>query len=162
PADEFPIFRSYWLVKPVPGASTVTVFALLDSVSVSGAYKFVISAGYNTIMDVDCTLFPRTAMPYAGIAPLTSMFYFAPSSSFRTDDARLSVHDSDGLSILNAKGEHIWRPLINPERVQYSAFADSDTKGFGLLQRERSASRYQDIDARYETRPSLWVEPRES
>ena len=93
PADEFPIFRSYWLVKPAPGAPTVTVFALLDSVSVSGAYKFVISAGYNTIMDVDCTLFPRATMPYAGIAPLTSMFYFAPGNSFRADEARLSVHE---------------------------------------------------------------------
>lgn len=162
PADEFPIFRSYWLVKPAPGAPTVTVFALLDSVSVSGAYKFVISAGYNTIMDVDCTLFPRVAMPYAGIAPLTSMFYFAPGNSFRADEARLSVHDSDGLSMLNAKGEHIWRPLINPKRVQYSDFADSDMKGFGLLQRERRADRYQDFDARYETRPSVWVEPKES
>ena len=69
PADEFPIFRAFWLVKPAPGASAVTVFALLDSVSVSGAYKFVISAGQNTIMDVDCTLFPRKTMTYAGIAP---------------------------------------------------------------------------------------------
>ena len=63
PADEFPIFRSFWLAKPAPGSRTVTVFALLDSVSASGAYKFVISAGYDTIMDVDCTLFPRTQCP---------------------------------------------------------------------------------------------------
>ncbi len=89
PADEFPIFRSYWLQRPAPGSPTVTVFALLDSVSVSGAYKFVISAGANTIMDVECTLFPRTAIPYAGIAPLTSMFYFATGSSYLADEARL-------------------------------------------------------------------------
>ncbi len=159
PADEFPIFRSFWLVKPAPGDKSVTVFALLDSISVSGAYRFVISAGYNTAMDVECTLFPRTSIAYAGIAPLTSMFYFAPSSSFRTDEARPRVHDSDGLSILNGKGEQIWRPLINPRRVQFSAFTDSDLKGFGLLQRERRADRYQDFDARYEQRPSVWVEP---
>ena len=115
PADEFPIFTTFWLVRPAPGASSVTVFALLDSVSVSGAYKFVISAGQNTVMDVDCTLFPRTTMTYAGIAPLTSMFYFAPGGGYLADDTRLSVHDSDGLSILNGKGEHIWRPLINPQ-----------------------------------------------
>ena len=159
PADEFPIFRGYWLVKPAPGASSVTVFALLDSVSVCGAYKFVISAGYNTVMDVECTLFPRTVMPYTGIAPLTSMFYFGPGSSFRADETRQRVHDSDGLSILNGRGERIWRPLINPRRVQFSAFGDTDLKGFGLLQRERAADRYQDFDARYETRPSVWVEP---
>jgi periplasmic glucans biosynthesis protein len=162
PADEFPIFRAYWLVKPGQGASSVTVFALLDSASVTGAYKFVISAGYNTVIDVDCTLFPREAMDYAGIAPLTSMFYLAPSSSFRADEARPRVHDSDRLSIWNGKGEHIWRPLINPRQVQFSAFADTGLKGFGLLQRERRADRYQDLDARYEMRPSVWVEPQES
>jgi periplasmic glucans biosynthesis protein len=159
PADEFPVFRSYWLIKPAPGASSVTILALLDSVSVSGAYKFVISAGYNTVMNVECTLFPRTVMTYAGIAPLTSMFYLGPSGGFRADEARPRVHDSDGLAILNGKGEQIWRPLINPKRVQFSVFGDSNLKGFGLLQRERRADRYQDLDARYELRPSVWVEP---
>ena len=150
PADEFPIFRSYWLLKPKRGAPASTIFALLDSQSVVGAYKFVISAGYNTVMDVECALFPRSAMTYAGIAPLTSMFYFGPGGGFRSDDARPRVHDSDGLSILNGKGERIWRPLVNPRQVQSSAFADTALKGFGLLQRERRADRYQDFDARYE------------
>ena len=31
--------------------------------------------------------------------------------------------------------------------------------GFGLLQRGRSFERYQDLEAEYEKRPSLWVEP---
>ncbi len=162
PADEFPIFRSFWLVKPAPGATLVTIFALLDSVSVSGAYKFVISAGQNTVMDVDCTLFPRTTMTAAGIAPLTSMFYFAPSGGYLADEVRQRVHDSDGLSIWNGRGEHIWRPLINPGRNQYSAFADNGPKGFGLLQRERRADRYQDFDAHYELRPSVWIEPKDA
>ena len=160
PADEFPIFRSFWLLEPDRGSGAITVYALLDSVSVSGAYKFVISAGYNTVMDVECTLFPRKTMTYAGIAPLTSMFYFAPSSSFRADDLRPRVHDLDGLSILNGKGELIWRPLINPGRVQFSAFSDDDLQGFGLLQRERRPDRYQDFDAGYDRRPSVWVEPK--
>jgi glucans biosynthesis protein len=162
PADEFPIFRTFWLVKPAPGASTVTVFALLDSISVSGAYKFVISAGQNTVMDVDCTLFPRRTLTYAGIAPLTSMFYFAPSAAYIADEVRQRVHDSDGLMIWNGRDEHIWRPLINPSRNQFSVFNDNGLKGFGLLQRERRADRYQEFDAHYETRPSVWVEPRDA
>lgn len=161
PADEFPIFRSFWIVKPAKGAASVTVYALLDSISVSGAYKFVISAAHNTVMDVECTLFPRKTMTYAGIAPLTSMFYFAPSSSLRADEVRQRVHDSDGLSIWNGKGERIWRPLINANRIQFSVFADQAMKGFGLLQRERRADRYQDLDAHYERRPSVWVEPKD-
>ncbi len=162
PADEFPIFRAFWLLKPAPGSAAVTIFALLDSTSVAGAYKFVITAGQNTVMDVDCTLFPRQTLTYAGIAPLTSMFYFAPGSGYLADDVRQSVHDLDGLSIWNGKGEHIWRPLINPGRNQFSVFADTGLKGFGLLQRERRADRYQDFDAHYEARPSCWVEPREA
>jgi periplasmic glucans biosynthesis protein len=161
PADEFPIFRSFWLIKPAPGVPTITVYALLDSASVSGAYRFVISPAQNTVMDVACTLFPRKTMTHSGIAPLTSMFWFAPSSGYRADEVRQRVHDSDGLSIWNGKGEHIWRPLINPGRIQFSSFADSELRGFGLLQRERRPDRYQDFDAGYERRPSVWVEPAE-
>jgi periplasmic glucans biosynthesis protein len=162
PADEFPIFRSFWLVKPTAGSSAVTVFALLDSPSASGAYKFVIAPGSSTIMEVDSTVFPRTAIRFAGIAPLTSMFYFGAGGGYRPDDARLSVHDSDGLAIQNGKGERIWRPLVNnPKHLQYSSFADNDLKGFGLIQRERRPDHYQDIEARYELRPSVWVEPKE-
>ena len=102
------------------------------------------------------------AIPYAGIAPLTSMFFFAPSSFYRAGDARLSVHDSGGLLLLNRKDERIWRPLINPKKVRYSAFTDSDLKGFGLLERERGADRCQDLDAQYERRPSVWVEPKDN
>ncbi|HZV22057.1 MAG TPA: glucan biosynthesis protein, partial [Hyphomicrobiales bacterium] len=159
PADEFPMFRTFWLVKPAPNDDSVTVFALLDSVSVCGAYKFVISPGHNTLMDVACTLFPRKTIPYVGIAPLTSMFWFAPNAAQRVDEVRQRVHDSDGLLILNGIGEYIWRPLINPSRLQFSSFADKDLKGFGLIQRERNADRYQDFDACYQCRPSAWVEP---
>ncbi len=72
-------------------------------------------------MDVDCTLFPRKAMNYAGIAPLTSMFYFSPGDDYRADDVRQRVRHRDGLSIWNGKGEHIWRPLINPSQNQFSS-----------------------------------------
>ena len=160
PADEFPVFRSFWVEKPVAGANSMTVFAILDSVSVAGVYKFVISNRHTTIMDVDCVLYPRTTLPYPGIAPLTSMFYFAPNNPFRPDEVRQRVHDSNGLAIVNGRGESIWRPLGNGPRIQFSTFMDKDVKGFGLLQRERRADRYQDFDAHYELRPSVWVEPK--
>lgn len=161
PADEFPIFRSFWVVKPDAHALSITVFALLDSESITGAYKFVISTSHNTLMDVDCTLFPRAAIKHPGIAPLTSMFFFAPSDRHCVDEVRPRIHDSDGLLIWNGKGERIWRPLINPNRIQFSSFLDRGIHGFGLLQRERRPDRYQDFDAHYELRPSVWVEPRE-
>ena len=49
--------------------------------------------------------------------------------------------------------------MTNPSRVQVSAFADVSPRGFGLMQRERNLGAYGDLEARYERRPSLWVEP---
>ncbi len=43
--------------------------------------------------------------------------------------------------------------------LQISAFTDSGPRGFGLMQRGRALSDYQDLEAHYENRPSLWVEP---
>jgi glucans biosynthesis protein len=108
---------------------------------------------------VDCTLFPRKPLGYVGIAPLTSMFLLGPNERRRFDDFRPQVHDSDGLAIWNGAGEWIWRPLINPERLQFSAFTDNNPKGFGLLQRNRNFADYQDLEGRYGDRPSVWVEP---
>ena len=34
-----------------------------------------------------------------------------------------------------------------------------DLKGFGLIQRHRSFSDYEDLEANYERRPSAWIEP---
>jgi glucans biosynthesis protein len=97
-----------------------------------------------------------------GIAPLTSMFLFSTVDRSRISDFRPAVHDSDGLAILNGAGEHIWRPLTNPRRLQISAFGVQDVKGFGLIQRARSFSDYEDLEANYERRPSIWVQPREA
>jgi glucans biosynthesis protein len=160
PADEFPVFREFWVEKPAAGDKQIKVHALLDSASVAGAYTFVISNRYITVMDVACTLFPRQTLSYPGIAPLTSMFFFAPSNNLRVDEVRPRVHDSDGLLVVNGANEHIWRPLINGKRIESSSFYDNKPKGFGLVQRERRPDRYEDFDARYDLRPTLWVEPK--
>jgi len=157
--EEFPSFREFWVEKPRPGASSVVVHALLDSPSTAGAYRFTIRPGPNTVIDVEAALFPRRDIDKVGLAPLTSMFYFGPQDRRGIDDFRPAVHDSDGLLILNGHGEWLWRPLINPARLQISAFLDQHPQGFGLMQRDRRFDTYQDLEARYERRPGLWVEP---
>ncbi|MEL7049595.1 MAG: glucan biosynthesis protein, partial [Pseudomonadota bacterium] len=94
-----------------------------------------------------------------GIAPLTSMNILGPLNQRRVPDFRPRVHDSDGLAIINGRGERIWRPINNPKRLQTSLFLDENPKGFGLAQRERHYRSYLDLEARYERRPSAWVEP---
>ena len=160
--EEFPAFRRFWLERPAPGADGVVVHALLDGPSLSGAYGFRIRPGKTTVMEVEATLFPREAIELLGIAPLTSMFLFGPNDRRGVDDFRPGVHDSDGLQIWSGSGEWSWRPLVNPQALRLSLFGDSDPKGFGLMQRARDFAAYQDLEARYELRPSLWVEPLES
>jgi periplasmic glucans biosynthesis protein len=158
--EEVPIFRAFWVEKPKPGAPEIVVQALLDSASTTGAYRFTLLPGATTIIDVDMTLFPRREMTSIGLAPLTSMFFHGAASRRMGNDIRPSVHDSEGLAILNGKGERLWRPLTNPRKLQTSAFVDRDPKGFGLSQRDRSFGNFEDLDGRFERRPTVWVEPK--
>ncbi|WP_341724279.1 glucan biosynthesis protein G [Pseudoxanthomonas putridarboris] len=158
-AEEFPLFRAFWIEQPARTADHLVVHALLDSLSVAGAFRFAIRPGGETLIDVQSRLYPRVDLARAGIAPLTSMFEFDAGDRVGTDDYRPAVHDSDGLAIFNGRREQIWRPLSNPPRVQISAFADEGPRGFGLMQRKRAFSDYVDIEARYHDRPSLWIEP---
>jgi periplasmic glucans biosynthesis protein len=157
--EEFPIFRSFWIERPNPGAGAIVVHALLDSKSTTGAYRFVIRPGEETEMEVEVALYPRVEIAKSGIAPLTSMYLFGPADHAGVDDYRPAVHDSGGLAIWNGRGERLWRPLTNPTRLQVSQFLDQGPRGFGLLQRRRKFDAFQDIEARYEQRPSLWVVP---
>ncbi len=157
--EEFPSFRAFWIEKPSLESTSIVVYALLDSPSTTGAYRFTIRPGDNTVMDIEATLFPRVDLDKVGLAAETSMFMFSSYGRENVDDFRPRVHDSDGLLILNGRGERLWRPLRNPTNLQISAFADNAPLGFGLVQRDRDFKHFQDLEAHYERRPSLWVEP---
>ncbi|ASF14543.1 glucan biosynthesis protein G [Shewanella xiamenensis] len=157
--EEFPIFRAFWVERPSYDSNLIVVHALLDSPSVAGAYRFSVRPGDNTQIDVEATLFPRVELNKVGLAPSTSMFLHSLNGRHDTDDFRPEVHDSDGLLMFNGRGEHLWRPLANPRQLQVSAFSDNSPQGFGLIQRERNYASYQDLEAQYERRPSLWIEP---
>jgi len=58
-------------------------------------------------------------------------------------------------------GECVWRPLTWGRQIQTNLFSDTNPKGFGLLQRDRDFSHYQDLEALYHLRPSVWVRPLE-
>lgn len=159
PNEEFPSFERFWLERPEAGADTVLVHALMDSPSCTGAYSFMIRPGQSVIFDVSATIFPRVRMARMGVAAQSSMFLFNVADGQRGDDFRTGVHDSDGLAILTGHGERVWRPLQNPTAHRLSYFQDESPKGFGLVQRARRLEDYGDLEARYDLRPSLWVEP---
>jgi glucans biosynthesis protein len=157
--EEIPTFTHFWIEQPGAHAGAIVIYALLESESATGAYRFTVQPGAETLTDIDLTLFPRAELRVAGIAPLTSMFLFDETNRGRLDDYRPEVHDSDGLQIAAKSGEQIFRPLANPTKLQVSTFTTQQPQGFGLVQRSRQQSDFQDFDAQYERRPSAWVEP---
>lgn len=158
-AEEFPVFREFWVERPDSEATELVIYALLDSVSLTGAYRFVIQPGIDLHIDVQSKLYLRQAVDRLGIAPLTSMFLHGENTESFKDDYRPEVHDSDGLLMARHNGEMIWRPLNNPRQLRISVFKDTSPRGLGLLTRDRNFDHYQDPEAHYQTRPSAWVEP---
>ena len=157
--EEFPRFTDFYIEKPARGDGVLTVHALMDSPGVTGAYRFVITPGATTQMEVTARIFLRRDIERLGIAPLTSMFLFNGLNRHAFDDYREGVHDSEGLKVVRANGDEMWRSLNNPKRLASSFFAEQDPRGFGLIQRTRTFADYQDAGAHYEMRPSLYVEP---
>jgi glucans biosynthesis protein len=156
--EEFPDFREYWLVQPAPGDPSLVFYALLDSPSVTGAYRFELEPNTNTNLHVDARLFARREIRTLGVAPLSSMFLHDTNLASKFDDVRPEVHDSDGLLMWTGRDEWIWRPLGNGRGLRVTSLRDSDPKGFGLAQRERDFESYLDIEAQYHRRPSAWIE----
>lgn len=157
--EEFPRFSRFYLQEPRDGGPTVTVWALLEGPSVTGAYRFVMTRERAVLMDVSARVFLRRDVQRLGLAPLTSMYWFSETTKPAAVDWRPEVHDSDGLALWTGAGEYIWRPLANPPTATVAAFADHSPRGFGLCQRDRNFDHYLD-GVFYDRRPTLWVEPR--
>ncbi|KAA9001400.1 glucan biosynthesis protein G [Affinibrenneria salicis] len=158
--EEFPRFREFWIERPKPEDKHLVIYALLDSPRAAGAYRFTIYPARDGIVDVQSRVYLRDKVGKIGIAPLTSMFLFGPNQPSPTINYRPALHDSNGLSIHAGNDEWIWRPLNNPKHLSVSTYTVENPKGFGLLQRGRNFSGYEDLDDRYDLRPSGWVEPR--
>ncbi len=157
--EEFPRFSEFWIAESPHRDAPVTIYALLDGPSITGAYRFVARRSTGAVMDVQADLFLRADIRRLGIAPLTSMYWYSDSNYWRRTDWRPAIHDNDGLALWTGKGERIWRPLNDPPTVQANTFVDTNPKGFGLMQRDRNFNNYLDDGAFYNKRPSIWVEP---
>ncbi len=156
--EEFPRFTHFW-IEALEGADGIGIYALLESPSVTGAYRIRAIRDKGAITEVDLVIYARKDVERLGIAPMSSMFWYGKNNRRQGGDWRPEIHDSDGLAIWSGSGEHIWRPLNNPPVVKLSSFIDKAPKGFGLMQRERRFEAYEDDGVFYNRRPSVWVEP---
>ncbi len=162
--EEFPDFTEFYIEEQSDPEAPVTVCALLDGPSVTGAYRFRIRRGLDRtkgiVMEIESQIFLRQDIERLGLMPMTSMFWYSEYGRDRMRDWRPEVHDSDGLEIWTGTGERLWRPLNNPTTIKVSSFLDENPHGFGLLQRDRNFDHYQD-GVFYDRRPCLWIEPLE-
>ena len=157
--EEFPHFAAVWIERPVLAANTVVIHALLDSESVTGAFRYTMRPGDATIVDTECTLFTRAAIDNVGIAAMQGTFLFGPIDRRRGDDVRPGVYDVAGCRCIRARTNGSGGPSPTARRIQLSAFVDDNPKGFGFLQRDRDFALFADDDKHWEARPSLWIEP---
>lgn len=158
--EEFPLFTKFWAGKPQADSKQLVLYALLESSSATGAFEFTITPGVETVVNVRQTLFLRNNVKSLGITPLTSMFWFGENTKKLYDDFRPEVHDSDGLALNFETGEFLWRPLeSHPSIRRLFTFGANNVRGFGLLQRDRDFRHYQDLEALYHRRPSVWIQP---
>jgi periplasmic glucans biosynthesis protein len=156
--EEFPRFTQFWLEPHAEDSNQVTIYALMDGPSLTGALRLDCTNTGPVVIDVQAELFTRNEIARLGIAPITSMYWFGENDRRNADDWRPEIHDSDGISLWNGAGERLWRPLVNPEVVRVNSFVDNNPKGFGLLQRDRAFYNYEDDGVFYNRRPSVWVE----
>jgi len=156
--EEFPYFTDFWLIEPANG-KTLSVYAKMESPSITGVYKFTLQANDDAIVDVHAWLFAREDIDKLGLAPFTSMFLYGENSLAKPDDYRPEVHDSDGIVLVTGMDEQLWRPLNNPKRLRITSLADQQPKSFGMLQRDIQYGHYLDSEAEYHQRPGLWVKP---
>lgn len=157
--EEMPYFREMWIEKPSVVADLLVVHAVLDSDSVTGAFRFTIRPGEATIMDTECTLFPRRDLDNYGLASMSATHLLGFIDHGKFNDYRPNVAEVMGLQMLTGANEWVWRPVSNRDELQTSTFIDSKPRGFGCLVRDRNFQNYLDEENHWERRPSLWIEP---
>lgn len=157
--EEIPFFRAFWIEKPTAAENALTIHALLDSPSVAGAYRFTLHPGGATIIDTECSLFPRVNIDNYGLAAMSATCLFCPVDRRGFDDIREAVAELTGVQMLTGADEWVWRPVANRAALQISDFIDENPKGFGFMQRNRRYDDFYDDLHHWERRPSLWIEP---
>lgn len=160
--EEFPRWRALFVERPKTPDGPLVIHALLDSDSLAAALRLELRPGETSTAAITATLVTRKAVDHLGLSGMQAPFLFGPHDRRGADDARAAVYAAGGLQIRNGGGEAIWRPVRNPETLQISGFLDNRPQGFGLTQRDRSFTTFEDDGRHWERCPSLWVEPGEA
>ena len=160
-SEEFPVLRAFWVMKPINHSPTIKMLGLLDSPRVTGAYEFEFTPGTTeSKVSVKARLHFRHAIEKLAIAPITTMWMWGDGFPGPDNDNRPAVHDSDGVLMQTEKDGWVWRPF---SRHSYPSVASRPVEtllGFGALQRNIAFFHFEDYNANYHQRPSVFVKPK--
>jgi glucans biosynthesis protein len=161
--EEFPYFREFWLMRPEPGALEMTVYALVESRSLTGAARIVVRPGSSMSMEVTLSLYRRSGGSWPGklgLAPASGMYLYSEKENGSPYDWRPELHGTDGLVFTDGNGGWYLRALNNPGRLMTTTFQPGlSGGGWGLIQRDNDFDHYQDVGRRYDLRTWAWTEP---
>ncbi len=157
--EELPQFQRFWFDRPTAVNKALNFYALLDSPSVSGAYRFKLVPGTSTTLEVESELYFRQEVKVIGLAPLSSRCWFTELTTPKPPDFRPEAHSSDGLLIHMTEGEAIWRPLDGGPPFRHWTVQTDRLLGFGLVQRDRQFASYQDLEEDFHLRPTAYIRP---
>ncbi|MHB8921617.1 MAG: glucan biosynthesis protein G [Halothiobacillus sp.] len=156
--EKFPMFTKFWLVRPESTDSQLTIYALLDGESLTGAYEFVVRPnGAQVDVHVTANLFPRNGISRVGLAPMSTMYFYGQIGQRPVGQWRPAAYESDGLLMHTGEGNWVFRSLRNPAELRINQFDADGIRGFGLMQRQTRFCQFEDPISRFEKRPSLWV-----
>jgi glucans biosynthesis protein len=150
-------FTEHWLVRPAAGARQLRVYALAESATLVAAVQLDLMPGTDGQAQVQLALYPREHAGPLLLAPVIGNFVQDEHRPGRVLPLQAERHCVDGLSIRNPAG-WIWRPLHNPPAPRADSFSGTTPRGYGLLQRDRTASSYVP-GSEHPRQPGVWVEP---
>ena len=91
--ESFPFFREFWIETPGARENRATIYGLIDGKAATGAFRFDLTPGQDSELEVQATLFPRLAGVKFGFAPLTSMFLGGENDHRVNPGFRAELHE---------------------------------------------------------------------
>ena len=131
------------------------IYALLDSPSLTGAYRFVVDARRADASSRSRRrLFLRDEVQKLGIAPLTSMFFHGENTQRARSTTSAPRCTTPTALLLALRDRRVALAAARqPRALHVSALRGRGPTGFGLIQRDRDFDHYQDLETRAERRP---------
>lgn len=153
--------ETFRAVRVAAAGRRLVIWARLTGLA-TGVYRMIVEGRRSVRVRVRTTLvFRRPPLPGFEGPALVSFYDYGVANPMPLKALYPARHASDGLLVDTGRGP-VWMPLRNPETAFFVQAVTGFVRGWGLLQRNRSAHDYGDTQARYADAANLWLRPRKA